>query len=196
MVVNRPPARAEAFLRSARMASLRVVALAAKSLSSGWVAEWSIAPVLKTGGRASVPGVQIPPHPPYSARRQESADVHARPLTSAMRGFGGACPHLSARSPDKPPNSCASPARVYSYVEGMSRPRAGLPDPSQAMPSTGDSHGTQSRSLGQGSRGNQGRGRPLDQPRARSALDKGLAACRQSQRAMQPITCGPADNAA
>ena len=30
----------------------------------GWVAEWLKAPVLKTGRRASVSGVRIPPHPP------------------------------------------------------------------------------------------------------------------------------------
>ena len=30
----------------------------------GWVAERFKAPVLKTGGRASAPGVRIPPHPP------------------------------------------------------------------------------------------------------------------------------------
>ena len=34
----------------------------------GWVAEWLKAPVLKTGRRASVSWVQIPPHPPYQAR--------------------------------------------------------------------------------------------------------------------------------
>jgi hypothetical protein len=32
----------------------------------GWVAEWLKAPVLKTGRRASVSGVRIPPHPPNS----------------------------------------------------------------------------------------------------------------------------------
>ena len=32
--------------------------------TDGWVAEWSNAPVLKTGEGASLPGVRIPPHPP------------------------------------------------------------------------------------------------------------------------------------
>jgi hypothetical protein len=31
----------------------------------GWVAEWLKAPVLKTGKRASVSRVRIPPHPPF-----------------------------------------------------------------------------------------------------------------------------------
>ena len=35
---------------------------------AGWVAEWSIAAVLKTAVRASVPWVRIPPHPPVSLR--------------------------------------------------------------------------------------------------------------------------------
>jgi hypothetical protein len=34
---------------------------------AGWVAERSIAPVLKTGGPARAPGVRIPPHPPLKA---------------------------------------------------------------------------------------------------------------------------------
>ena len=33
-------------------------------LKPGWVAEWLKAPVLKTGRRASVSRVRIPPHPP------------------------------------------------------------------------------------------------------------------------------------
>jgi hypothetical protein len=33
--------------------------------SVGGVAEWSIAPVLKTGVRESVPWVRIPPPPPH-----------------------------------------------------------------------------------------------------------------------------------
>ncbi len=32
-------------------------------IDNGWVAEWFKAPVLKTGVRATVPWVQIPPHP-------------------------------------------------------------------------------------------------------------------------------------
>ena len=35
--------------------------------SIGWVAEWLKAPVLKTGRRASVSWVQIPPHPPFTS---------------------------------------------------------------------------------------------------------------------------------
>jgi hypothetical protein len=36
----------------------------------GWVAEWLKAPVLKTGRRASVSRVRIPPHPPILAPAQ------------------------------------------------------------------------------------------------------------------------------
>ncbi len=34
----------------------------------GWVAEWSNAPVSKTGIAATLSWVQIPPHPPYNQR--------------------------------------------------------------------------------------------------------------------------------
>src|SRR6516225_7580439 len=48
--------------------SFRSVAMFPKTnhliLLQGWVAEWLKAPVLKTGRRASVSWVQIPPHPP------------------------------------------------------------------------------------------------------------------------------------
>ena len=37
---------------------------------AGWVAERLNAPVLKTGGRASVPGVRIPPHPPSCGQQK------------------------------------------------------------------------------------------------------------------------------
>ena len=36
--------------------------------ADGWVAEWLKAPVLKTGRRASVSWVRIPPHPPLQYR--------------------------------------------------------------------------------------------------------------------------------
>ena len=51
--------------------SFRFVAIRAKAnyliCLQGWVAEWLKAPVLKTGRRASVSRVRIPPHPPIQA---------------------------------------------------------------------------------------------------------------------------------
>ena len=53
----------------------RFVAIKAKAnyliCLQGWVAEWLKAPVLKTGRRASVSRVRIPPHPPscFALRR-------------------------------------------------------------------------------------------------------------------------------
>ena len=54
----------------------------------GWVAEWLKAPVLKTGRRASVSRVRIPPHPPIAplpptcARGSANRILH-RPISEA-----------------------------------------------------------------------------------------------------------------
>lgn len=65
-------------------------------LKCGQVAEWSIAPVLKTGERASVPGVRIPPCPPPCPSRNpgtglepsEAADCQRKALPVKVRAAG------------------------------------------------------------------------------------------------------------
>src|SRR5262249_30613629 len=44
-----------------------------KTVVVGEVAEWLMAPVLKTGIRETVSGVRIPPSPPYSLDKRESS---------------------------------------------------------------------------------------------------------------------------
>ena len=61
----------------------RFVAIEAKAnyliCLKGWVAEWLKAPVLKTGRRASVSRVRIPPHPPILIDKQGIAGFFNMP---------------------------------------------------------------------------------------------------------------------
>jgi hypothetical protein len=58
------------------------------SQTTGWVAEWFKAPVLKTGVRETVPGVRIPPQPPFPLT---TIDNQRRRRT--FRGFRGSAVH-------------------------------------------------------------------------------------------------------
>src|SRR6056297_2819560 len=57
--------------KSPRSRPSRIEKVAVTTPGAGGVAEWSNAPVLKTGVRESVPWVRIPPPPPLAHRKTE-----------------------------------------------------------------------------------------------------------------------------
>jgi hypothetical protein len=77
--------------------------------TTGWVAEWSKAAVLKTAEGASPPGVRIPPHPPLSTLvrcgktrlvpqlgRQRSRSFRCNPVQRGTSVRGGTAPFSAA----------------------------------------------------------------------------------------------------
>jgi hypothetical protein len=67
-----------------------------KSATLGGVAEWSNAPVLKTGVRESVPWVRIPPPPPRALEGVLS--IRLRPdFSVSFEGYAGEAEHWPRR---------------------------------------------------------------------------------------------------